>query len=282
MSNIYDEDDNIDYINVEQQNLDFVVQPSLKSLVSSTKYLNRKVHKYKSEKERIKQLEHDVYDEDGHINTGSITLHEGSKIEYEITEETDPKALVPKQYVDDHTNIDVNETLHLKNSNVSLETDGAIQVGNNGSGTSIETTGNIIVKDSNDNIVITLSNDGKIKANNIEVVNGKRTGIILNEDDIVNRSYVDNIFNDKYLSKTDLNLQTVEGPINFENAITIDNGTINNNPENEKDITNKNYVDTTIEHKALLKDKNIEQTVNGPVKFNNTTKIYILSLQIVE
>ena len=48
------------------------------------------------------------------------------------------------------------------------------------------------------------------------------------------------------MSKTELNIQTVDGPINFENTITIDNGIINNNPENEKDITNKNYVDITI------------------------------------
>ena len=76
---------NIDFINVDQ-NIDFVVQPSLKSLVSSTKYLNNKVHKYKSEKARIKQLEYDVYENNGHINTGSITLHNGSMINYEIND----------------------------------------------------------------------------------------------------------------------------------------------------------------------------------------------------
>ena len=227
---------NEDFINVEQ-NLDFVVQPSLKSLVSSTKYLNHKIHKYKSEKERIKQLEHDVYEDDGHINTGAITLHQGSTIEYEITDETDPKTLVPKQYVDDHMNIDVNETLQLKNPNVSLETDGAIIVHKNTDG--IISSGNIIVQDSNDDEVIKLSKDGKITAQNIALTYGTiENSVIVNPNDIVNKAYVDSKFSEDYLSKNDLNLQTVKGPIKFEGTLTLDSGTIDNIPLENNDIVN--------------------------------------------
>ena len=375
MSNIYDENENIDYIKIEQ-NQDFIVQPSLKSLVSSTKYLNNKVHKYKSEKARIKQLEHDVYENDGHINTGSITLHQNGIIDYDITDDSNPKTIASKKYVDEHTNIDINKTLELKNTSLSLKTEGLIQIGSSG-GTSIETIGNIIVKnlndddvikllnngnikaknieinggtinnypinnndivnkeyvdskfsseyvskvdeneqtiegpikfnetikiqkdtdgiisfgniiikDTNDDEIIKLSNEGNIKANNIEVNGGKINTYPVNDEDITNKKfvedYVDEKFSTDYLSKIDTNLQTVSGPINFESTITIDNGTIDKTPEDAKDITNKNYVDTTIENKTLLKDKNDEQTVNGPVKFNNISKFNILSLPIVE
>jgi len=285
MSNLYDEnyDELVDRINIEP-NQDFSVQPSLKSLVSSTRYLNHKVHKYKSEKERIKQLEHDVYDDNGHINTGSITLHEGSVIDYEITEETDPKSLVPKQYVDDHMNIDVNETLHLKNSNVSLETDGTIIVHKDTNG--IISSGNIIIQDSNDDEVIKLSNDGNIKAQNIEINGGQIQNYPINDKDITNKKfvvdYVDSKLSTEYLSKIDTNLQTVEGPINFEGTLTINNGSIESDPSEEKDIVNKKYVDNKIDEDTLLKNKTDEQIVNGPVNFNNTTKIAILSLPVVE
>ena len=275
--------DNIDFINIEP-NQDFSVQPSLKSLVSSTKYLNHKVHKYKSEKERIKQLEYDVYDENGHINTGSITLHQGSIVGYDITDETDLRAIVSKGYVDDRTNINVNDTLHLKNSNVSLETDGAIIVHKDTTG--IISSGNVIVQDSNDDEVISLSNDGEITAKKITLLNGTIENPPVSDNDIPNmgyvKSYVDSKFSEDYLSKTETTLQTVEGPIKFEGQITLDKGTIENDPSNDYDIANKRYVDNKLNEEALLKNKTEEQPVNGPVKFNNTTKIAILSLPVVE
>ena len=217
MSIIYDEN-NIDTMFFDQ-NQDFIVQPSLKSLVSSTKYLNNKVHKYKSEKAKIKQIEHDIYENDGQINTGSITLHQGSTIEYEITDETDPKSLVPKQYVDDHMNIDVNNTLHLKDNNVSLETDGTIIIHKDTNG--IISSGDVIIQDSNDDEAIKLTNTGTITANNLIISQGTITKIPKNENDIVNKSYVDNKFSDDYLSKNNSEEQTVNGPVNFNNTTKI-------------------------------------------------------------
>lgn len=287
MSIIYNDNNNehVDFINIENQ--DFIVQPSLRSLVYSTKYLNNKVHKYKSEKERIKQLEHDVYEDDGHINTGSIDLHKGSKIEYEITDETDPKSIVSKQYVDDHTNIDVNDTLHLKNPNISLETDGAILIHKNNADNGIISSGNVIIQDSDDNEVIKLSNNGNIKAQNIELQFGKiYNNVIVNDEDITNKKfvvdYVDTKFSTEYVSKTDMNLQIIAGPIQFNNTIQIENGTIENEPLNDNDIVNKKYVDNKISDDYLSKVDMNEQTVNGPVFFNNISKFNIISLPIVE
>ena len=93
---------------------------------------------------------------------------------------------------------------------------------------------------------------------------------------------MDHLISTDYLSKIDTNLQTVEGPINFEGTLTINNGTIESDPSEEKDIVNKKYVDNKIDEDTLLKNKTEEQIVNGPVNFNNTTKIAILSLPVVE
>lgn len=279
LNNKEENKDNIDFINIEP-NQDFTVQPSLKSLVSSTKYLNHKVHKYKSEKERIKQLEYDVYNENGHINTGSITLHQGSSIDYEITDETDKKAIVSKEYVDSKLAVDVDHTVHFKDPNVSIETDGAIIVHKDTTG--IISSGNIVVQDLDDEEVISLSNDGKITAKQIALLNGTIENPPIHPKDIVNMEYVDSKFNEEYLSKKELNLQTVKGPVKFEGTLTLDNGTIENEPSTDYDIANKLYVDNKFNEEVLLKNETNEQTVNGPVKFNNTTKIAILSLPIVD
>ena len=78
----------------------------------------------------------------------------------------------------------------------------------------IETNSNIYIKDNSTNI-ISLNNNGKIKAETIELNTGTIEHNPINDTDIVNKKYISN----NLVSKNDTNEQQINGPLNLQNQV---------------------------------------------------------------
>ena len=138
-------------------------------------------------------------DTKGIITSNSIILQNGT---IETVNDTDNSLINRKYYYDHMSGLNPYETLYLYDD------------------PSLITTGNIIIKNNNENIII-LNSSGDIITKNINIETGILTSQPISDNNITNKEYVDNKISNDCILKNETNEQTITCPLNLENNAKI-------------------------------------------------------------